>query len=55
MSYNPCGQKREKSKDGCLIKLIKAPFRLLFWLIKKILIILSFGILSGLLNSDDNN
>ena len=45
--------KEGKEKDGCLKKLLKAPFRLLWWLIKKVLVILSLGILSGVLNSDD--
>ena len=46
--------KSSKEKEGCLTKLWKAPFRLLWWLVKKALIILSLGILSGLLNGDDD-
>ena len=45
--------KTSKKKEGCLTKLWKAPFRLLWWLIKKALVILSLGLLSGFLNSDD--
>ena len=47
-------EKPSKEKEGCLTKLWKAPFRLLWWLVKKALIILSLGILSGLLNGDDD-
>ena len=44
----------KNKKEGCLTKLWKAPFRLLWWLVKKALVILSLGVLSGLLNSDDD-
>lgn len=47
-------EKPSKEKEGCLTKLWKAPFRLLWWLVKKALIILSLGILSGLLDGDDD-
>lgn len=50
----PSKTKPSKEKEGCLTKLWKAPFRLLWWLIKKALVILSLGVLSGLLNSDDD-
>jgi len=47
-------RKSEKtiSNDGCLMKIVKAPFRFLWWLIKKTFVILSLGLLSGVLNSD---
>lgn len=47
-------RKSEKTKtnDGCLMKIVKAPFRFLWWLIKKAFVILSLGLLSGVLNSD---
>ena len=46
-------KKDRKEKEGCLTKLWKAPFRLLWWLTKKVLIILSLGLLSSVLSSDD--
>lgn len=39
-----------KKKEGWLTKLWKAPFRLLWWLVKQVLIILSLGILNNWLN-----
>ena len=46
-----------KEKEGCLIKIIKAPFRFLWWLIKFIfknaLVILTFGIANGWFDKDD--
>ena len=46
-------KKSSKDKEGCLTKIWKAPFRLLWWIFKKALILLSFGILSNLLNSEE--
>lgn len=46
--------KEGKEKEGCLTKLWKAPFRMIWWLIKKLLIIISLGMLSGWLNSSDD-
>lgn len=43
----------KEEKEGFLAKIIKAPFRLLWWLFKKALILLSFGLLAGILNSED--
>lgn len=45
-------EKSLKEKEGCLTKLWKAPFRLLWWLIKQALVILSLGMLSAWLNND---
>ena len=43
--------KREKNnKEGCLAKIIKAPFRLLWWLVKQCLVIVSLGMLNEWLN-----
>ncbi len=46
-----------KEKEGCLTKIIKAPFRFLWWLIKLIfknaLVILTFGIANGWFDKDD--
>ena len=42
---------KDDKKDGCLTKIIKAPFRLIWWLIKFLLknalVILTFGIANG--------
>lgn len=46
-------EKSSKDKEGCLTKLWKAPFRLLWWIFKKALILLSFGLLANLLNSEE--
>ena len=49
------GKSGEK-KEGCLAKIIKAPFRFLWWLIKLILknllVILTFGIANGWFDKD---
>lgn len=41
-----------EDKDGCLSKILKAPFKLLWWLLKKILIVVSLGMLGSWLNGD---
>ena len=45
--------KSGEDKDGCFTRILKAPFKLLWWLTKKILIVFSLGILGSWLNSDD--
>ena len=40
----------KKDGDGCLVKILKSPFKLLWWVIKKILGILTLGLLSSWLN-----
>ena len=35
------------NKDGCLMKIIKAPFKLLWWIIKTVLNIVTFGFFNG--------
>ena len=40
----------KKEGDGCLVKILKSPFKLLWWVIKKILGILTLGLLSSWLN-----
>lgn len=35
------------NKDGCLMKIIKAPFKLLWWIIKTVLNIITFGFFNG--------
>ena len=51
------GNSGEK-KEGCLTKIIKAPFRFLWWLIKFILknalVILTFGIANGWFDKKDD-
>ena len=51
------GKSGEK-KEGCLTKIIKAPFRFLWWLIKFILknalVILTFGIANGWFDKKDD-
>ena len=47
-------KKSSKDKEGCLTKLWKAPFRLLWWILKKALLLLSFGLLANLLNSEEH-
>ena len=51
--YRTLHPNEKKEKEGFLAKIIKAPFRLLWWLFKKALILLSFGLLAGILNSED--
>lgn len=46
-------KKKDKKNEGCLTKILKAPFRLLWWLLKKALVILTFGILSDWLDKED--
>jgi ribosomal protein RSM22 (predicted rRNA methylase) len=40
----------QTEKESCLMKVLKAPFRLLWWLTKKVLVILSLGMLDSWLN-----
>ena len=48
--------KTEEKKEGCLMKIIKAPFRLIWWLLKfilkTVLTILTLGLISNFLNKD---
>ena len=48
--------KDNSDKEGCLTKIIKAPFRILWWLIKFILknalVILTFGLANGWFDDD---
>ena len=46
-------KKKEEKKEGCLARILKAPFRLLWWIIKLLLNIVTFGIISSWLNSED--
>jgi len=50
-------EKKSSDSDGCLMKIIKAPFRLLFWLVKKILKVLltvfTLGLFNKLINEDE--
>lgn len=50
-------RKDDDEKDGCLEKILLAPFRLLWWLIKfifkNLLVILTFGIANGWFDKDD--
>ena len=47
---------KDEKKEGCLAKILKAPFRLLWWLtkfiLKNALVILTFGILNGWFDKD---
>lgn len=47
--------KGDKKKEGCMAKIIKAPFRLLWWIIKfilkNLLVILTLGIASSWLDN----
>lgn len=47
---------KDETKEGCLAKILKAPFRLLWWLtkfiLKNALVILTFGILNGWFDKD---
>lgn len=43
---------KNKKKSGCLGKIIKAPFKLLWWVVKWLLIICTAGALTGVLNKD---
>lgn len=44
--------KETTKKEGCIKKIIKAPFRLLWWIIKQVLIIVSVGMLADWLNDN---
>ena len=48
--------KKEKkvtsNKESCFKKLIKAPFKILWWIIKKVLIIVTFGALTGMFDEN---
>ena len=48
-------KKKEKNGEGCLAKILKAPFRLLWWLLKKLLGLLPVIITLGIINSDEKN
>ncbi len=47
---------KDEKKEGCLAKILKAPFRLLWWLtkfvLKNALVILTFGIVNGWFDKD---
>lgn len=47
---------KDEKKEGCLAKILKAPFRLLWWLpkfvFKNALVILTFGIVNGWFDKD---
>ncbi len=47
---------KDETKEGCLAKILKAPFRLLWWLtkfiLKNALVILTFGIVNGWFDKD---
>lgn len=49
-------EEKDEKKEGCLAKILKAPFRLLWWLtkfiLKNALVILTFGILNGWFDKD---
>lgn len=42
-----------ENKDGCLMKIIKAPFKFLWWILKQILGVLTLGLISSWLNGDN--
>lgn len=46
--------KEVKKKEGCLKCFIRAPFRLLWWGLKQLLILASLGMLSDWLNDDSS-
>lgn len=43
---------KDKEKEGCLKKIILFPFRLIWWVVKMVLVIVSLGTLSDVLNGD---
>ena len=47
---------KDETKEGCLAKILKAPFRLLWWLtkfiLKNALVILTFGIVNSWFDKD---
>ena len=49
-------EEKDEKKEGCLAKILKAPFRLLWWLtkfiLKNALVILTFGIVNGWFDKD---
>ena len=53
---NKGNEEKDEKKEGCLAKILKAPFRLLWWLtkfiLKNALVILTFGILNGWFDKD---
>jgi len=53
---NKKAPKENNDKEGCLTKIIKAPFRFLWWLVKFIfknaLVILTLGLANGWFNDD---
>ena len=44
-----------KKKEGCLKKILLAPFRLIWWLLKMILKLIGLSFLLSLLGQDENN
>ena len=53
--YKTLHPNEKYEKEGCLAKIIKAPFRLLWWILKKALILFSFGLLANWLNSEEQS
>lgn len=51
-SENKKSNLKDSNKEGCLKKMIKAPFKCLWWILKKILGILTLGLISSWLNGD---
>ena len=53
---NKGNEEKDKKKEGCLAKILKAPFRLLWWLtkfiLKNALVILTFGIVNSWFDKD---
>ena len=49
---NKGNEEKDEKNEGCLTKILKAPFRLLWWLLKKALVILTFGIVNSWFDKD---
>ena len=53
---NKGNEEKDEKKEGCLAKILKAPFRLLWWLtkfiLKNALVILTFGIVNSWFDKD---
>ena len=45
-------EEKNKEKEGCLKRILLFPFRLIWWVVKMVLIIVSLGALSDVLNGD---
>lgn len=45
-------RKSGEKKEGCLMKIIKAPFRLLWWIFKTFLVIITCGLLKSYLEDE---